>query len=398
MSVTQPAGIETATFEQLDAALRGGGASEAIDVLVDWAERSENSRALLDALLLKARHDLGLPLVPVGPLAELPEPVRTQYEDRYIEAIRRVGRQRLEAGDILGAWPYFRAIGEKEPIAEAIEAVDPDAIEGEVLGQIMEVALQHGVHPRRGFELVLETYGVCSAITAFEQLPPEEDVRAECAERLAKTLLEQLGWNLRSEIERAGQPAPPETATIAELIADRPWLFEEEGYHIDTSHLASIVRMSPLLREPEAIRAALELTDYGRRLSDRLRYEGDPPFEKLYEDHAVYLKALLGEDVEAAIAHFRAKLPEPRSDPDGDEPDPLLTMPAQMLIRLLDRLGRQEEAIPIAAEHLQGVPDGYLLCPNLTSLCQAANRWDLLAQYAREHGNAVQYAAAILQR
>ncbi|MEW4451091.1 hypothetical protein AB1L30_00175, partial [Bremerella sp. JC817] len=66
-----------------------------------------------------------------------------------VEALRTVGRKRLEAGDLIGAWPYFRTIGEKEPVAEAIEQVDPAATDGQVLGQIMELALQHGVHPVR---------------------------------------------------------------------------------------------------------------------------------------------------------------------------------------------------------------------------------------------------------
>lgn len=382
--------VDDSAFEELDHALTDEGATAAIDRLIARLDHGEEPRALLDALLLKARLDLGLPAVSSGMLSSLPEPTRTQYEDRYIEALRTVGRKRLEAGDLIGAWPYFRTIGEKEPVAEAIEAIDPASTDGQVLGQIMELALQHGVHPRRGFELVLETYGPCSAITAFEHLPPDEATRQPCADRLVRYLHEQLRATLRAEIERSGRPKPADDASIAEMVEANPWLFEDDAYHIDTSHLAAVVRMSPLLQDPDAIRQAVGLTEYGRRLSERHRYEGDPPFEQLYEDHGIYLRALLGEGVDEAIAHFRGKLEPP--DPDGD--DLASTLPAQILIRLLDRLGRQEEAIPLAADYLHGVPEGLLLCPGLLQLCQASGRPDLLAEHARSGGDLVSYLAA----
>ncbi|RUL86209.1 hypothetical protein [Tautonia sociabilis] len=381
-------------FEELDRALAEGGPIAAADRLIARLDSGDDPRALLDALLLKARLELGLPALPPSGLSGLPEPQRSRYEDRYIEALRAVGRKRLEAGDILGCWPYFRAIGEKEPVAEAIEAVDPAATDAQVLGNLMELALQHGVNPRRGFELVLESYGPCSAITAFEQLPPDEEIRAPCADRLVRHLHDQLRYSLRVEISRSGRPEPPESASIPELLEGNDWLFDDDSYHIDTSHLAAVVRMSPLLRDPETIRLAVSLTEYGRRLSDRHRYEGDPPFELLYEDHAIYLRALLGEDEDAAVAHFRAKLSAPGSHGN----DLAATLPAQILVRLLDRLGRREEAIPLAAEHLRGVPETMLLCPGLVQLCREADRPDLLARFARSGGDLVSYAAAIAQR
>src|SRR5262249_21170705 len=149
------------------------------------------SRPLLDALLLKARHDLGLPVIQDGGLADLPEPARSKYEDRYVEAIRTVGRGLLEAGDIPGAWPYYRAIGEKEPVVAAIEAYAP-AESDEALGQVVEVAFNQGVHAGKGWTLILDHYGACSAITAFEHLPPDSETRVPCADRLVRHLHAQL--------------------------------------------------------------------------------------------------------------------------------------------------------------------------------------------------------------
>ncbi|MEO6808167.1 MAG: hypothetical protein ABI353_03525 [Isosphaeraceae bacterium] len=384
---------DTAAFDELERTLKGAGAEVALEHLIQsLADRGE-FRALLDALLLKARHELGLPLIQVGSLADLPEPARTTYEERYVEAIRDVGGRLLNTGEIPAAWPYFRAIGESQPVQAALDSYQGADDEADRIGSMIEVAFNQGAHPRKGFELILENYGICSAITAFESLPPDEGMRSACAERLTRTLHEQLVSSLQAEINRRGEPLPTKAESIPALIADHAWLFDDEGYHIDVSHLASVVRMSPLLHDPATIRLAVELTDYGCKLSSRHRYEGDSPFEDVYEDHAAYLRTLLNQDADSGLAHFRAKL-----DPDDPERDPQNTLPAQVLIRLFVGLDRLDEAIDVAAEHLAGVPDSALFCPSLAQLCQRAGRPDRLARVSRTRGDLVNYAAAILQQ
>ena len=298
---------ESETFQALDQTLRAGGPAAALEQLVAHLSAAGKFRALLDALLLKARHELGLPLIQQGNLSELAEPLRTEYEARYVEAIRTVGTKLLEAGDLAGAWPYFRAIGETEPVAQAIDAYAP-AEDDKRLGAIIEVAFNQGANPRRGFELILDQYGTCSAISAFEHLGADEANRIACAGRLVCRLHDEVVANLRAEIAHRGQPLPAEGAPIAELIAGRPWLFADEAYHIDISHLTAVVRIAPVLDDPATLARAVELTEYGRNLAPRHRSEGEPPFEDHFEDHAVYLRALVGENVDAAIRHFRAKL------------------------------------------------------------------------------------------
>jgi hypothetical protein len=211
-----------------------------------------------------------------------------------------------------------------------------------------------------------------------------------CADRLVRRLHADLVANLRSEISRRGQPLPPEGTSIAALIQGREWLFVDDSYHLDVSHLASTVRLTPLLVDPETIGLAVGLTDYGRNLSDRHRYEGDPPFDDLYGDHSVYLRSILGQDVDAAIAHFTAKLPEP--DPDGRDD----TMTAQILVRLLDRIGRTAEALDVATRYLTHVPDPSLACPTLTQLCLKLGRLDRLAEITKARNDLVSYIAVLL--
>lgn len=399
-SPTDTAATGSVTFDDYDQLAHSSrDAGAVVDRLIETLDRDGQPRELLEALLLKARLDLGLPAIQVGSLADLPEPARTQYEDRYVEAIRRVGGKLLDSGDITAAWPYFRAIAEREPIAGALDAyrhpVDGNQQDAERLSQLIDIAFQQGAHPRRGFELILQHHGVCSSITAFEHLPPDPAVRLPCVELLVRTLRNQLAASLRADIVRHGEPEPPAEATIPEMIAGRDGLFADDAYHIDVSHLGSVVRYATLATDPATLRPAVELAEYGRKLSHRYRYSNEPPFENSYDDYVVYLRGLLGEDVDAAVAHFRGKLrPQELDEFSGGSE----TVPAQVLVRLLDHLGRLDEAIDVAAEHLAGVPESMLFCPSLAALCQRAGRLDRLAAISRERNDPVLYVASILQQ
>jgi hypothetical protein len=180
---------------------------------------------------------------------------------------------------------------------------------------------------------------------------------------------------------------------MTQLVAGRDWLFSDESYHIDISHLTSTVRGSLQAVDPEVIDLAIDLADYGRRLSPRLQYEGAPPFEKTFEDHYVYLRAIRGIDVDAGVARFRAKLPAAGQDVEELES----TLPAQALVNLLVRLDRLDEAIDVAAGHLGSVPDSMLACPPLAELCQRAGRLDRLASAARTLNQPVSFLAAKIQ-
>jgi hypothetical protein len=379
-------------FEALDQTLRSAGPDALLEELVRRLSAGTDHRAWLNALLLQARHELELPLIQVGNFSDLPEVARRKYEERYIDAIRTVGRRLLNEGDVVSAWPYFRAIGEPEPVSDALERYSPSE-DDERLGALVDVAFNQGANPRRGFELILRHYGTCSAITSFEHLPRVEDVRVACADQLVRQLHEHLVANLRAEIAHRGQPLPAEGTAIPDLLEGRDWLFVDEAYHIDVSHLSSAVRLAPMLREPESIRLAVELTEYGRRLSPRYFYEGDPPFERTFDDHRVYLRALLGHDVEATIEHFRSKIVADSSEARFE----IDTIAAQVVVGLLVRLDRLDEAIEAAAEHLAGVPENSLACPSVFELCQRAGAPQSLARIAREQGDLVHYAAAILQ-
>jgi hypothetical protein len=377
--------MEPDTFELLERAREAGGASAGFDFLSKKFREEKNYPSLFEARLMQKRLELGLDPIQIGSLDEVPAGVRPAYERAFVDAAREVGGLFLSDGDVARAWPYYRAIGEAAPVADAIEKTAP----GEDMESLIAIAFQERVNPRKGFELILAQYGTCRAITCFEQYPVPAG-REESLHLLLRTLYEELAGSLRSAIERR-EGQTPESHRVAELMAGRDWLFENNSYYIDSSHVISVLRFSLDLEDADMLRMALEMAEYGQKLSPMFEYRVDPPFQNVYADHAVYLRALLGEDVDAAIAHFRRKAAE-------SDPEQVGTAPAQVLVTLLVRLDRLREAIAASLEFLDGVPAAQLGCPTLFQLCQMAGEWDQLRELARQRDDVLSFAASLLSR
>jgi len=377
--------MATDNFELLQQTLQNGGEAAAFDFLRHRFLTEKNYPMLFESRLMQRRVELGLDPLQLGSLEDIPEPVRADYERAFLDAAREVGGLFLADGDLTRAWPYFRAIGDTAAVAEAIEKAQP----GEDMETMIAIAFQERVHPRKGFELILHQYGICRAITCFEQYPGNAG-REESLHLLVRTLHNELVAGLRSAIERQeGQAPASERAT--ELMAGRDWLFENNSYYIDSSHVISVLRYSLDLENPAVLRLALELAEYGTHLSPMFEFRVDPPFQNVYTDHAIYFRALLGEDVDVAIAHFRRKAEE-------SDPEQAGTAPAQVLVTLLVRLERYREAIDVSLEFLEGVPAAQLGCPSLFQLCQLAGDWERLICLAREKGDILGFAAGNLGR
>ncbi len=170
-------------------------------------------------------------------------------------------------------------------------------------------------------------------------------------------------------------------------MAGRDWLFEGNSYYVDTSHLVSVIRFSLDLTDSESLGLAIELAEYGTRLAPMFHERSDPPFDNIYADHAVYLRALHGDDVEGAVAHFRKKV-------EACDPNETGTAPFQILVGLLARLERYEDAIEISQRYLSGVSPSELGCPTIVQLCFLAHDYQRLKTVARERGDLLHYTAA----
>jgi hypothetical protein len=380
--------MDSALFEELDRSLQSEGPQQAIEQLCARLLESKDYGNLFYALLMKKRFELGVSPIPSAPSQDLPPASHAPYEEAIREAVRRVGTLYLDAGNIPQAWGYFRMIGESGPVALAIDTFEP--AEGEDLTPLVSVAFYEGVNPRRGFDLILKRFGLCSAITTLsnqEQLAPE--AREHCTTRLVHALYNELRERLRSDIERREGKLPAETLSVSELIAGRDFLFEDDFAHIDTSHLSSVVQMALAQPPNDATHLVREMCVYGQRISPRLRYNADPPFQDTYGDYGIYLAALMGENVEAAIRHFQARADQVDLETDG-------TYPAEVLVNFLLRLHRLPEALAMARKHLVKVDSRRLACPGVLELCQRARNFRELADAAKEQGDPVHYLAGLI--
>jgi hypothetical protein len=156
---------------------------------------------------------------------------------------------------------------------------------------------------------------------------------------------------------------------------------------VDTSHLVSILQYSPELSDPALLRIFHDLCGYGKLLSPNLRMQGQPPFEDVYVDYDHYVQALEGTEVEAHLDHFRRKLEE-------SDPERVGNLPAQLLVKLLARLERYQEALGIALTHFPDAPANELNCPASTELCHLAKDYGAMKDLARRRGDWLNYAAA----
>ncbi len=377
-------------FSELQQLSQSAGPEQLIEELINTCRESKDYHHLFDALMLKRKHELGLPLERPASLADVPDEQRKEVEKTYIEAAREVGHLLLEAGDILGAWMYFQVIREPKPVADAIQALPlPDELD-DTTEQILNMALFEGIHPEKGVQMMLRLHGTCSTITALDQafanLSSED--RQRCARVLVRSLYEDLRGTVEREVQQKLAMIHP-GESLRSLLTGRDWLFEGGNYHIDVSHLNAVVRFSRSLETAEDLEFALELAEYGARLDPQLQYGGDPPFEDFYVAHQQFFKVLLDQDRQDALQYFRDKL---RNEPDEID-KPLL---AYVLVDLLMRIEALDEAVDVAAEYLTDLGDEMSF--SFAELCRKAGRLNTLQDVMKKKGDPVGFVAALLNK
>lgn len=383
---------EEAIFSWIEQVLQRGDAGAAFEQLAGRFRRDKQYRPLLDVRLMQARFELGLPLVSTSRIGDVPKVQQEAYQNAYAGAAREVGELILADGNIPQAWPYFRAIGDTAPIIQALdafEASDPNTPEShEALGAAIHIAFHEGIHPRKGFELILKHYGLCRALTMFSGYPGREG-RQESLRLLVRSLHDQLVSNLTRAIADV-EGAPPESRSVTALIEGRDWLFANNAQHTDSSHIAPVLKFSAELDDTDTLRLAVEIADYARHLGPLFQYADEPPFENTYTDHGVYLSALAGEDANRAVRHFEDKAAGADPHRDGSRP-------AEVLVELLIRLSRYDDAIAAFQRYLGDVAPEDLSCPSLVQLCQMARDFERLKKVAKQQRDPLSYLAALIQ-
>lgn len=378
--------VPSEAFDRLRGLVDSLGPLAAADVLIEELSDGRDPTALFYAQLLKARVGFGVSPFPSGSSSDVPAEYHERYEAAIREAARHVGTLLLNRGDIVKAWPFFKLIGEPEPVKAAIEAYSPG--EEDDVYPLIDVAWQHAVHPHKGFDLLLNRQGICSTITMVgsTNLSHAPELRDYCIGKLVAALHEQLNERVRADLAQRGKPASPD-APLAPLLTDD--LFAEDAYHIDISHLQSVVQMATQLSSGPTLDKARELCAYGCKLSPNLKgHGGDPPFDESYDDYAVFLAILAGDKVDANLDRFRKKAAAGAAEG--------MTYPAEVLVNLLVRIGREQDAMNVIREYLKEANPAEMSCPNLVDLARKANDFESVASAARDAGDAVTFLAGLI--
>jgi hypothetical protein len=384
---TESPSIDHAVFDRLQTALQSSGPAAAVDrLIVDLRERKDYSN-LFYALLMKKRVELGVSPFPTGPSSDLPSHTHEPYEQAIREAGREVGNAFIALRQYGQAWSFFRMLGETDPMRVALEQFDPAPDED--VYPIIEIAWQGGILPKKGFDLVLDRHGVCSAITmvSSSDITGNADLRDYCVGRLIRALHSQLLERLRSDLEARGETLAPSN-TITQIVSGHPELFVEDSYHIDTSHLSSVVQMSTYLPPGPENALARELCIYGCKLSPGLQGNNDSPFDENYQDYLAFLNVIASVDVESGLERFRLK-----AEREAEEG---ATYPAQVYVNLLLRANRPAEALTAAKKYLLTQDDRNMICPGVGELARRSGDYESMAEAARARNDPVGFLAGLI--
>jgi hypothetical protein len=208
--------MDPALFTDLERTLSAQGPAAAIDRLCQRLRAEKDYSSLFYALLLQKRHALGISPIPTGPAQDVPEALHAAYEDAIREAGREVGRLYLDAGQLPQAWAYYRMLNEPEPLRVALERYQPG--DGDDLQALVHIAFYEGVHPKKGFDWVLDRFGICNAITTLnssQELPLTPQVRQDCLRALVRALYAELCGRLAAGSSRAATGSSPTRATTS---------------------------------------------------------------------------------------------------------------------------------------------------------------------------------------
>lgn len=380
------------TFTALqDISKQAGSTATLLDQLAASLREKHDFHKLFDARMLAKKHSLELPLSHPSSLKDVPQSHRKEVEATYVEAAREAGDNFLALGDLPSAWMYFQVINEPEKLVAALDEL-PDAIDDyDRVEQMLQIALHQGVHPVKGVKLMLHAHGTCSTITALDQLLHQmtQSQRQACAKLMVRNIYHDILESVRRHVEQRVPMLPPDES-LRSLIMGREWLFESGNYHVDVSHLNSVVRFARSIEAPaEELEMAHQLAQYGSHLERTLQYDGEAPFEDFYPAHIQFFNVLLDKNREEGLQYFRDKLEQ---EPD-EQDKPLL---AYVLVDLLVRSDNLNEAVDISARYLANLGEDVSI--SFDELCEKAGRLDTLKQVRQEQGDLVGYTSALLRQ
>ncbi|MDA9778800.1 hypothetical protein N9C08_00510 [Rubripirellula sp.] len=370
----------------------GRNTAELLDQIIEHFRDTSRPMELFEALKMRTRVQLGLPLISQDNEIRRAEDIERQLELGLLDACRETGAMLIKMGRIGEGWMYLRPTGDLTAAKEMLSAVE---ITDENYDDMIQVLLHEGIDIARGFQAVLDHQGTCNSITLYDQTLAgrSKQDRAAAAACLLDHFYSELCEMVRADIANREAPADP-SESLMEMIEKRRWLLADGGYHLDTTHLASTVKISSVLENPEQIRKAWELTQYGRRLNHQFQYPGDEPFVDFYPAYSTYYSILLGENIDAGLTVFQRKARSVNTIEHG-------TAAIETYVELLDRTGRHQEAIETAVGMVPKEVPSQRLIPLLIEIARKTNGienqdgYTALLAYCKEKQDLLGFAAVL---
>ncbi|MFK7770210.1 MAG: hypothetical protein AB8B55_23570 [Mariniblastus sp.] len=378
-------------FDELTRLCNESGIEKSLDFLEHHFRRDKEYFKLFEVLKMRCRHRIGLPIIYSDTPDELDEGQQRELEDALIGACREVGTLFFKAGKLQEGWMYLQPVGDKTLSEKLIRSIPPDEDNTDA---IVDVAITQGAAPIYGYQLMLKHYGTCNGITTYDTQAGRFDKATEkgMARELLHHLYEELVANIRYAIGE-NNPDKADAASkqnLAELMNSHPDLTVNGAHHIDTTHLASLMRIARAVDDPQDLELACQLAKYGTGLAEDFCYPGSPPFENTYQDHLVYFRALVGKDVDEAVAHFEKKITADASEEFG----PVVE---ETFVDFLVRLGKTEQAISFATEKLLGKHDSLGIAPNVLNFASTSSELKKLMEYYQAENDLLGFGVCLLK-
>lgn len=356
---------------------------------------------LFEALKMLHRIELGLPAVHtdlsgahVATQQDALSPeLQDQLDKKLLGACAEVGTALMRAGNLQEGWMYLRAVGDRQATADAMRDVP---VTQDNLDTVLGLLVHEAIDVARGTKLSLEMRGTCNTITMLDSVV---SMRGRSDQQAAVgTLVEhvhaELLSSLKSDIvrrEKCDETSPVHSETSLEtLLSTRPTLLRDGTYHLDTTHLSSTVRFARILDNEQQLRLAVDLAQYGRQLHSQYQYPSEEPFADLYPMSLGMFRALLGEHVDSALKMFLQKA-------ESLDPQEHGTVAIETYADLLTRVGRPAEALQFLIKKMPRGMRPFGIAPSLLELAEASQDFQAMLSHAKERGDLVGYAAALLQ-
>ena len=131
-------------FDLIQTALNKGGTAAALDCLEQTLRSQKKYHELFEALKMKLRQQLGLPLWYQETTSDngLDADVEERMEKGLLDACQQVGMALLDEGLVREAWMYLRPVGNKTQVAERLRQLD---VAEDQIDELIEVTVYEGV-------------------------------------------------------------------------------------------------------------------------------------------------------------------------------------------------------------------------------------------------------------